>query len=188
MASDPRTRAGSARDRDDAGRARSARARDGLGRPLAPGAEGVARQPEGLLRTPSQTITEAQALLDAGRPFHAHEVFEDAWKAYGREDHAAQLLWRGMAQLAVGLTHHARGNARGASALLRRGAANISGVADGPTHGLDVATLARWAGSAADEIDSGAQPRAMPRLSNPSPPATPQPDDRAVAGPSRQQQ
>ncbi|MYT22433.1 DUF309 domain-containing protein, partial [Streptomyces sp. SID7760] len=69
-----------ARDRDGEGRARSARPRDGLGRPLAYGEPGVERQPEGVVRTPAETVAEAQRLLDAGMPFHAHEVFEDAWK------------------------------------------------------------------------------------------------------------
>ncbi|MER6901906.1 DUF309 domain-containing protein, partial [Amycolatopsis sp. NPDC000740] len=87
------------RDRDDQGRARNARPRDGLGRPLPYGSDGVPRQPEGVQRTPAETLAEAQHLLDAGRPFHAHEVFEDAWKA---TDGPERELWRGLAQLAVG--------------------------------------------------------------------------------------
>lgn len=41
---------------------------------------------------PAETLREAQRLLDAGMPFHAHEVFEDAWKS-GPEDE--RELWRG---------------------------------------------------------------------------------------------
>ncbi|MDX3612873.1 DUF309 domain-containing protein [Streptomyces europaeiscabiei] len=107
------------RDRDEEGRARSARPRDGLGRPLPYGAPGVQRQPEGVVRAPEETVVEAQALLDAGKPFHAHEVFEDAWKSGPDEE---RPLWRGLAQLAVGLTHSARGNVKGGALLLRRGA------------------------------------------------------------------
>ncbi|MEV0410619.1 DUF309 domain-containing protein [Streptomyces sp. NPDC050448] len=107
------------RDRDGEGRARSARPRDGLGRPLPYGEPGVERQPEGVVRTPAETLDEAQQLLDAGMPFHAHEVFEDAWKS-GPDAEAP--LWRGLAQLAVGLTHAARGNSVGGARLLRRGA------------------------------------------------------------------
>src|SRR5205823_1132242 len=88
-----------ARDRDGEGRARNARPRDGLGRPLPYGADGVARQPEGVVRNPERTVAEAQELLDAGSPFHAHEVFEDAWKS-GPD--GERELWRGLAQLAVG--------------------------------------------------------------------------------------
>ncbi|MDX2291327.1 MULTISPECIES: DUF309 domain-containing protein, partial [Streptomyces] len=69
------------RDRDAEGRARRARPRDGLGRPLPYGVAGVARQPEGVVRATAETVREAQRLLDAGMPFHAHEVFEDAWKS-----------------------------------------------------------------------------------------------------------
>ncbi|MFE7582096.1 DUF309 domain-containing protein [Streptomyces gardneri] len=112
------------RDRDEEGRARSARPRDGLGRPLPYGAEGVPRQPEGVVRTPGETVREAQRLLDAGMPFHAHEVFEDAWKSGPA---AERDLWQGLAQLAVGLTHAARGNREGGARLLRRGADRLTG-------------------------------------------------------------
>jgi hypothetical protein len=110
------------RDRDPAGRARNARPRDEAGRPLPRGAVGVERVPDDLLLPPEETVKEAQRLLDAGRPFHAHEVLEAAWKAAGPGE---RELWRGLAQLAVGLTHLQRGNARGAVALLRRGAENV---------------------------------------------------------------
>ncbi|SHF57280.1 DUF309 domain-containing protein [Geodermatophilus nigrescens] len=130
------------RDRDPEGRARNARPRDALGRPLPRGAEGVERAPEGVPRTPDEAVAEAQALLDDGRPFHAHEVLEDAWKAAPGEE---RQLWRGLAQLAVGLTHAARGNARGAATLVERGAANVAPYAAAPPHGLDVAGLLAWA-------------------------------------------
>lgn len=94
------------RDRDAEGKARNARPRDGLGRPLPYGAPGVPRAPEGVVRTAGASVDEAQELLRAGRPFHAHEVFEDAWKSGPAEQRA---LWRGLAQTAVGLTHAARG-------------------------------------------------------------------------------
>ncbi|MEU8523723.1 DUF309 domain-containing protein [Streptomyces sp. NBC_01216] len=141
------------RDRDEAGRARSARPRDALGRPLPYGAEGVARQPEGVARTPAGTLGEAQRLLDAGRPFHAHEVFEDAWKTgpAGERD-----LWQGLAQLAVGLTHVARGNARGGARLLSRGADRIGQQEprrQAAQYGIDVAGLVAWARELADHPD-----------------------------------
>lgn len=131
------------RDRDVEGRARNARPRDGLGRPLPYGSPGEPRAPEGVVRTAAQTLTEAQRLLDAGRPFHAHEVFEDAWKtgpAVQRE------LWRGLAQLAVGLTHAARGNLGGARSLLDRGAGHLAAAADVAAElGVDAGALAGWA-------------------------------------------
>jgi uncharacterized protein len=130
------------RDRDAAGRARNARPRDALGRPLPYGAAGEERAPEGVVRPPADALTEAQALLDAGRPFHAHEVLEDAWK---QAPEAERLLWRGLAQLAVGQTHLLRGNARGAGTLLERGAGNIEPYEDAPPHGIDVRGLVQWA-------------------------------------------
>ncbi|MFF0836261.1 MULTISPECIES: DUF309 domain-containing protein [unclassified Streptomyces] len=147
------------RDRDADGRARNARPRDGLGRPLPYRAAGVERQPEGVVRTAAETVAEAQALLDAGRPFHAHEVFEDAWKS-GPEDE--RTLWRGLAQLAVGLTHAARGNVTGGARLLRRGADaveewEVARGGDRP-YGIDPAGLAGWARELAGRVESGPGP------------------------------
>jgi hypothetical protein len=135
------------RDRDERGRPRSSRPRDGLGRPLARGASGVARQPEGLVRSPAATLRLAQSRLDAGAPFHAHEVFEDAWKA--AEQAEERELWRGLAQLAVGLTHAARGNRRGAASLLDRAADTLSDVAGQRPHGVEVQALIGWSRAAA---------------------------------------
>ncbi|AOR30672.1 hypothetical protein BFF78_06075 [Streptomyces fodineus] len=151
--------ASDARDRDTDGRARSARPRDGLGRPLPYGAEGVPRQPEGVVRVPRETVAEAQALLDTGKPFHAHEVFEDAWKSGPAEE---RMLWRGLAQLAVGLTHAARGNAVGGARLLRRGAGALAEWererGEDRPYGIDLAGLARWARELAGRVESGRGP------------------------------
>ncbi|MEV0182709.1 DUF309 domain-containing protein [Streptomyces sp. NPDC050625] len=145
------------RDRDSEGRARNARPRDGLGRPLPYGAAGVERQPEGVVRTPRETVSQAQALLDAGKPFHAHEVFEDAWKS-GPQDERA--LWRGLAQLAVGLTHAARGNVTGGVRLLRRGAGAVEEWAaergQRRPYGMDLAGLVGWARGLADDVERDA--------------------------------
>jgi hypothetical protein len=149
------------RDRDEAGRARSERPRDGLGRPLPRGAAGVARQPEGVIRSPDQTLLEAQRLLDNGMPFHAHEVLEDAWKAAPEPRRA---LWKGMAQLAVGATHAARGNITGAVALLRRGADHIEPYRDEPPYDIDIAGLLRWARDHATALEAGADQLPAPRL------------------------
>jgi hypothetical protein len=158
------------RDRDGAGRARNARPRDALGRPLPHGAPGEPRAPEGVVRTPAQTLAEAQQLLDAGRPFHAHEVLEDAWKT----GPAAQRdLWRGLAQLAVGLTHAARGNRAGAATLLDRGVRSLAAAADAAGRlGVDGAGLAQWAAGLSAAAGSGAAlDLTPPRLSLPGEPS-----------------
>jgi hypothetical protein len=142
----------SARDRDAEGRARNARPRDALGRPLPYAAAGEERAPEGVVREPAGALAEAQRLLDAGRPFHAHEVLEDAWKSAPEDE---RQLWRGLAQLAVGLTHAARGNARGATTLLERGAGNLRPYAAAPPHGVDVPGLVSWAEALAGAPEPG---------------------------------
>lgn len=111
------------------------------------------RQPEGVTRKPEETVAEAQALLDAGRPFHAHEVFEDAWKS-GPEDE--RDLWKGLAQMAVGLTHSARGNTTGGARLLLRGAVAVGAGKWGERpYGIDVDGLVLWARELAESVERG---------------------------------
>lgn len=140
-----------ARDRDTAGRARNARPRDALGRPLPRHATGEPQARDEPL-PPDVALAEAQRLLDAGRPFHAHEVLEAAWKAAPDDE---RDLWQGLAQLAVGLTHARRGNARGAAALLRRGASRLERYPGRGPYGIDVAALRARGAELAGRIESG---------------------------------
>ncbi len=150
-AQDPAPPGHIARDRDPAGRARNARPRDALGRPLPHGAPGDERIPDDLVLAPAEALSLAQSLLDTGRPFHAHEVLEASWKAAPA---AERDLWQGLAQIAVGLTHARRGNARGASALLRRGGQRVSGYAGTAPYGIDAAAISLAASELATRIDT----------------------------------
>jgi predicted metal-dependent hydrolase len=157
------------RDRDSAGRPRNSRPRDALGRPLAPGAPGIPTMPDDLEVTPAEALQQAQQLLDDGFPFHAHEVLEAAWKA---APDAERELWRGLAQLAVGLTHDRRGNTTGAARLLTRAAERIGPFAGAAPHGIDAAGLSAWARAAAADItaDRPAPDGRIPRLTTDSAP------------------
>jgi hypothetical protein len=154
-----------ARDRDLAGRPRNARPRDGLGRPLPRGAAGAERVPDDLSLPPGQALRLAQELLDTGRPFHAHEVLEASWKSAPARE---RDLWQGLAQIAVGLTHVARGNAAGAAALLRRGGRRVAPYASAPPHGVDAAGVAQYADELAGVIErdglAGLEPAGPGRL------------------------
>jgi len=143
---------GGGRDRDAAGRPRNARPRDGLGRPLDRGTAGEPTIPDDMRMASGDALLLAQRLIDDGRPFHAHEVLEAVWKA-GPADQRG--LWKGLAQLAVGLTHARRGNGRGAVTLLRRGAAALrgyEGVRVVPA-GLDLTGARQRADELADRIE-----------------------------------
>jgi hypothetical protein len=145
---DEADRARDARDRDEAGRARNARPRDAYGRPLPHGAQGEERVPDDYAAPPEEALAEAQRLLDADRPFHAHEVLEAAWKAAPDPE---RELWKGLAQMAVGFTHVRRGNAQGAQALLRRAADRIAAYDPAP-YGIAAGSLSERARTLADRI------------------------------------
>jgi uncharacterized protein len=154
------------RDRDPAGRPRNARPRDALGRPLYRAASQDAGQPpipDDLTITGQDAARLADQLLREGRPFHAHEVLEAAWKSGPRHE---RDLWQGLAQVAVGLTHAGRGNAPGAVALLRRGAGRVrayqaqaGGDRDHP-YGMDLAAFL----AASDQLASLIERQGLPAV------------------------
>ncbi|MDH2426720.1 DUF309 domain-containing protein [Sphaerisporangium sp. TRM90804] len=120
------------RDRDPAGRPRNARPRDALGRPLPKGVPGVERVPDDYAPGADEAVAVAARYLAEGRPFHAHEVLEARWKTGPERE---RDLWQGLAQICVGLTHLQRGNGRGASALLTRGADRLVRFGSPPAPG-----------------------------------------------------
>ena len=134
---------GAERDRDTEGRARQARPRDALGRPLPYGAAGVEPVSEEPL-PPTEALNKARELIDAGRPFAAHEVLEARWKAGPAEEGD---LWQGLAQVCVALTHAARANLVGAERLFERAGDKLAAFASTgrESYGVDVTKAARQA-------------------------------------------
>ncbi|GAA2065033.1 DUF309 domain-containing protein [Williamsia deligens] len=139
------------RDRDEHGRAHNARPRDRLGRPLPHGA--IGEDPPGpgddVTLTAPGSLALAQELLDTGWPFRAHEILEATWKLAPDEERA---LWKGLAQLAVGATHAARGNTVGARRLLLRGRDAIAPF-DSPPEDIDVTGLCTWVADSLATLD-----------------------------------
>lgn len=149
------------RDRDDDGRARNARPRDELGRPLPMGSIGVERIPDDIDLPPAEILTWAQDLLDRGLAFNAHEVLEGAWKSCPDDE---RILWQGLAQLAVGITHIQRGNNKGALTLVQRAAAKLRQYPDAP-YDIDAPGLIGYADALIDELRTDVTPtRLRPQL------------------------
>ena len=137
------------------------RPRDPLGRPLPRDAD-VPVEADPTALPPDETLREAAALLAHGRAFRAHEVLEAIWKATEGDE---RELWRGLAQLAVGITHAQRGNARGSATLLNRGADNLSAWEGQRPYGVPVSELREWAaGAAAQPLPAERLLAAMPPL------------------------
>ena len=92
---------------------------------------------------PPETISFAHELLDQGRPFAAHEVYEARWKA-GPE--AERDLWQGLAQVCVAITHAERGNRTGALRLAGRARVRLERYArtGAPTYGLVLVKIIDW--------------------------------------------
>jgi uncharacterized protein len=137
------------RDRDPAGRPKNTRPRDELGRPLPRDASN--RMPEEPpAASPEEALARGIEHFNAGRYFQAHEAWEEGWHPSPEPE---RDFWQGLTQLAVGLTHRQRGNAHGATTLLRRGARRLRPY--GASHmGVSVAPLVVFADDAADRIES----------------------------------
>ena len=153
------------RDRDDDGRAHNGRPRDRLGRPLARDAAGVTPPGPGddVVLTPAESLALAQDLLDTGWPFRAHEILEATWK---QTTGAERAVWKGLAQLAVGVTHAERGNPSGARRLIERGREAIADGRDAAPAGIDVPGLLAWSDESLDALRDADGPLVLttPRL------------------------
>jgi hypothetical protein len=96
----------------------SERPRDRLGRPLDPGdPRSFPSVPERAEITAQKAWVEALDYLDRGLPFHAHEVFEQRWKACPSSERDA---WQALAQWGAAVTQQARGNPIGQRRLAER--------------------------------------------------------------------
>jgi hypothetical protein len=132
------------------------RGRDAAGRPVPLDApEAVEPVPEEAL-PPYDALALARDLLARGRPFFAHDVLEAAWKA---APEAERLLWQGLAQVCVGLTHLQRGNPVGGARLLRRGADRLAEhlLRSGSpvAYDVDVPRTVATARARADAVEAG---------------------------------
>jgi uncharacterized protein len=132
-----------------------------MGRPLPYGSPGVDRVPDSVVLDPDEALRQGQRLIDDGYPFDAHEIFEGVWKATAGTH---RELWRGLAQLAVGLTHLQRGNHKGGVALLRRAAGRLDLYSAQPPYGLDIAGLTGYARRLADREGAAVAADLRPRL------------------------
>lgn len=110
------------------------------------------RCPDPLELAPAEILAYAQDLLDQGLAFGAHEVLEAAWKN-GPDDE--RMLWQGLAQLGVGITHVQRDNVQGATSLLRSASARLSSAERPGRHGIDVAVLVHFSDALIDDVAAG---------------------------------
>ena len=139
---------------------RPVRGRDAAGRPVPlDSPEAVDPVPEEAL-PPDDALDLARDLLARGRPFFAHDVLEARWKAAPQRE---RLLWQGLAQVCVGLTHLQRGNPVGGARLLRRGADRLEEhlTTGATTHGVDVVRTVATARARADAVEAGREGPAL---------------------------
>jgi uncharacterized protein len=128
------------------------RPRDRLGRPLPWQAEGELALEDFDSLSLDENHELGRAHAHAGRWFPAHEAWETAWKQARDTDEAE--LFKGLSQMGAGYVHLFRGNAHGASALLRRAARRISRYEDG-SRGVRTRTLVERLDADADAVDRG---------------------------------
>lgn len=142
------------------------RPRDELGRPLDWGAETRMHLPDFDAMSLEENDRAARGFLAAQNYFGAHEAWETAWKQ--AKGTGAEELFKGLSQLGAGYVHLLRGNAHGATTLLRRGASRVGAYPVG-TRGIDTVALAERLEADARAVETGAL--------TPGPLAAPQPLD-----------
>ena len=128
------------------------RPRDRLGRPLPWGTASDLHLEDFDALSLEENHELARAHARAGRWFPAHEAWETAWKQ-ARDTEEAELF-KGLSQMGAGYVHLLRGNAHGASTLLRRAASRIERYEDG-TRGVETTALTARLLKDAEAVDRG---------------------------------
>lgn len=116
-------------------------------------------------RTPALDPAEADrlfrrgaALFNGARYWHAHEAWETLWRAAPDEE---RDFYQGLIQVAAGLLHLERRNARGARNKLREGLAKLRPYI--PVHqGILVTELMGKGGRVLAELEGGQLPYLIP--------------------------
>src|SRR2546423_12617089 len=100
------------------------RPRDELGRPQPWEARNRLEMPDFDRNSLEENHRLGIRFFEEGKYFPAHEAWETAWKQARGTDDAE--FFKGLSQLGAGYVHLLRGNAHGATTLLRRAASRIS--------------------------------------------------------------
>lgn len=128
------------------------RPRDRLGRPLPWEAVGELELEDFDSLSLDENHELGRRYARTGTWFPAHEAWETAWKQARDTDEAE--LFKGLSQMGAGYVHLLRGNAHGATTLLRRAARRIGAYADG-SRGIRTGALAERLSADADAVDRG---------------------------------
>lgn len=105
-----------------------------------------------------ETFRRGVALFNGVRYWHAHEAWEELWRAAPDEE---RDFYQGLILLAAGLLHLQRRNARGARNKLREGIERLRAYT--PTHrGIFVNELVGKAQLTLQDLDSGFLPYLIP--------------------------
>jgi hypothetical protein len=128
------------------------RPRDPLGRPLPWGEQTQLHMPDFDAMTLDENHEAGRRFVAEGNWFAAHEAWETAWKqARGTGD---EEFYKGLSQMGAGYVHLRRGNAHGATTLLRRGARRVRGYPDGHL-GVPTAALGETLERHATQVEDG---------------------------------
>lgn len=126
--------------------------------PATPGELPPGRTPPLDAPTAERLFREGVALFNGVRYWHAHEKWETIWRAAPDEE---RDFYQGLIQVAAGLLHLQRRNARGARNKLRDGLARLSRYE--PAHrGVFVNELIGQAKRLLAELDDGYLPYLIP--------------------------
>ena len=106
----------------------------------------------------ARLFREALALFNGVRYWHAHEAWETLWRAAPDED---RDFYQGLIQVAAGLLHLQRRNARGARNKLREGIEKLMPYQPA-YHGIFVNELIGEASRLLDDLEAGYLPYLIP--------------------------
>lgn len=108
-----------------------------------------------------EMLLSVKKLWDEGRFYEAHEVLEDIWRLYPKEDRFSRNCYQGIIRLAIAYHHYTCGRKDSALRVLRKVRDQLSECLEDFTL-VDIPYLLSFVNSSIENLESGKDIKAFP--------------------------
>ncbi|MEJ5338278.1 MAG: DUF309 domain-containing protein [Aquificaceae bacterium] len=108
-----------------------------------------------------ELLEEAKRLWDSGDFYSAHELLEDVWRLFPKEDRFSRNCYQGLIRLAIAYNHYLCGRRDSCLRVLRMVYEQLQPCREG-FRGIDTAYLLEWVEVHIQALESGGEIDSFP--------------------------
>lgn len=116
-----------------------------------------------MMQEERELLRRARELWEEGKFYEAHEVLEDIWRLFPKEDRLSRQCYQGLIRLAIAINHYQQGRRESSLRVLNMCRDQLSSCT--PTfRDIDVACLVSWIEEAMETLQRGGNIERFPKL------------------------